>query len=109
MSKDMPTSEHELRAALATVLSTDDGFLRKTLTHFEELVFLPNDAVLGRASLRGSQLTGTGNVAVYLSPRSRVLKVVAQFSDPAFSSTVTYQLRAYRPKTTDADESDVRT
>jgi hypothetical protein len=92
-------TERELRAALAAALLKDGGYLRKTLSHFEEPIFLPNDAVLRCPSLRGAQRKGTGVVAVYFTPGGRMLKVAAEFTDPGLSSTITYKLpREYWPK-----------
>jgi len=92
-------TEHDLRAALDGALSVDRPFLRTLLTKFEELQFLLNDSVLRCASLRGRRLTGDGELAVYLSPGGRVLKVAALFSDPDFRTTVTYRLPPeYWPK-----------
>lgn len=96
----MTYSEQELRSALDGALSVDNPFLRTLLAKFEELKFLPDDPAVRCASLRARQRTGPGALAIHYSPGGRVLKVLALFSDPEFSSTVTYRLpREYWPKT----------
>lgn len=99
-TENMRASEQELRSALDAMKSSSaDGYLPSVLAHFEELSFLPRDSILRCASLRACQRAGTGVVAIYFSPGGRVLRIVAQFGDPEFSSTITYQLpRELRPK-----------
>jgi hypothetical protein len=95
----MTVSEQELRAALDGVLAIDDGYLPKVLSHFKTLEFMANDPAVRCASLRAYQLAGNGAVAVHFSPGGQVLKIVALFGNPDFSSTITFRLpRKYRPK-----------
>lgn len=98
----MRVSEQELRAALDAALSVDKFFLPTLIAKFEELRFLSDDPGFRCSTLRARERAGarTGSIAVHYSPGGRVLKIVAAFCDPEFSSTVTYRLpREYWPAT----------